>query len=59
MARAHASIAEFMSRVVGRSLEVVTKLVRCGESGSLFHSSWIDAGGVDVDVGGVELDLFF
>ena len=54
MARAHASIAEFMSRVVGRSLEVVTKLVRCGESGSLFHSSWIDVGG-----GGVELDLFF
>jgi len=54
VARAHASIAEFMSRVVGRSLEVVTKLVRCGESGSLFHSSWIDVGG-----GGVELDLFF
>jgi len=48
-----------MSRVVGRSLEVVTKLVRCGESGSLFHSSWIDADGDVGGGGGVELDLFF
>lgn len=52
MARAHASIAEFIRRVVGRSLVLETNCVSDEESFPLFHSSSIEL--VDVVVIAVE-----